>query len=428
MARRIRDQRLETGTARLKLSIDKKPYWLKIDRGTSLGYRRNNGGGTWVLRVSNGKGGHQTEKIGTADDYEDASLGRTLDFWTAYQKARELAPGARNIGNASGKLVTVREALAAYADSLRIRGGDRDNADRIRRHLPPNLGDKTVALLSVQDFTPWHAALAAAELTPASINRTNNGLRAMLNHAADLDDRITNAKVWTKALRTLPNATVARNTVLDEQTVRAVVSAAYADSEQFGLLIEVLAVTGTRISQAARLEVRDVQASRADARLMMPSSKKGGTARKITQRPVPIPAKLAVRLLASANGRPDDAPLLLKPDGSRWGKSNHAEAFARTVKAVAGQEAKQQGIDPGAVKLSGHTPREVTIYSLRHSSITRMLLGNVPIRVVAALHDTSVSMIEKTYAHLIADHSDALARRVLLEIGDNISPTPQSSS
>ena len=39
---------------------------------------------------------------------------------------------------------------------------------------------------------------------------------------------------------------------------------------------------------------------------------------------------------------------------------------------------------------------EVTMYALRHSSIVRMLLRNVPIRLVATLHNTSVAMIEKT--------------------------------
>jgi len=56
----------------------------------------------------------------------------------------------------------------------------------------------------------------------------------------------------------------------------------------------------------------------------------------------------------------------------------------------------------------------VTLYALRHSSIVRGLLGGVPIRVVAAQHDTSVPMLEKTYSAHITDHSDALARRALL--------------
>ena len=44
------------------------------------------------------------------------------------------------------------------------------------------------------------------------------------------------------------------------------------------------------------------------------------------------------------------------------------------------------------------------------------LLANVPIRVVAATHDTSVVMIERTYSAFIADHADAVARPALLEL------------
>ena len=57
----------------------------------------------------------------------------------------------------------------------------------------------------------------------------------------------------------------------------------------------------------------------------------------------------------------------------------------------------------------------MTIYALRHSAIVRELLANVPIRVVASTHDSSVLMIEKTYSRFISDHSDALSRRGLLE-------------
>jgi hypothetical protein len=38
------------------------------------------------------------------------------------------------------------------------------------------------------------------------------------------------------------------------------------------------------------------------------------------------------------------------------------------------------------------------MYALRHSSIVRMLLQNIPIRLVASLHNTSTTMIERTYS------------------------------
>ena len=38
-------------------------------------------------------------------------------------------------------------------------------------------------------------------------------------------------------------------------------------------------------------------------------------------------------------------------------------------------------------------------------------------RVVAVNHDTSITMIERTYSRYIGDHTDALARKALLDIG-----------
>jgi hypothetical protein len=48
------------------------------------------------------------------------------------------------------------------------------------------------------------------------------------------------------------------------------------------------------------------------------------------------------------------------------------------------------------------------------------LLANVPIRVVATLHDTSVKMIERSYSRHIAEHTDALARRALLDVSQPV--------
>ena len=55
------------------------------------------------------------------------------------------------------------------------------------------------------------------------------------------------------------------------------------------------------------------------------------------------------------------------------------------------------------------------MYALRHSSIVRMLLQNIPIRLVASLHNTSTTMIERTYSRFITEHTDDISRRALLQ-------------
>jgi len=197
-----------------------------------------------------------------------------------------------------------------------------------------------------------------------------------------------------------------------------VLSLAAADSErqehemvnstEFGLLVDVAAVTGARPSQIWRLKVQDLQADRSDPRLMMPTSRKGRGRKKVLQRPVPIPVGLARRLAVAAAKRPATAPLLVKPSGRPWSKSDHARPFARTVKVA--------GLDPD----------EVSIYALRHSNIVRQLLAGVPVRVVAVNHDTSIVMIERTYSRHIGDHADAIARAALLDTAEPIAGTVPS--
>jgi hypothetical protein len=54
-------------------------------------------------------------------------------------------------------------------------------------------------------------------------------------------------------------------------------------------------------------------------------------------------------------------------------------------------------------------PSDLVPYALRHSSIVRGLRANLPVRLVAALHDTSTAMIEAHYSAYIVTALDELA-------------------
>lgn len=396
MARSIRNSNLETRSARLALPIAKKPVFVRIGAKVGLGYRRNKTAGTWVARVADGGGGNWTKAIGLADDFEDADGARVLTYWQAQDKARSI--GRDDRGEAT-KPITLREAVDAYEADLNTRGGDVGNVTRLRANLPPGLADKVIALLGTSDLRRWRDALAK-KLAPATVNRTCTVLKAALNLAADNDERIASRRAWEIGLATIPDAEESRNVILPEPVVRQLIAEAQKQSAEFGLLIEVAAVTGGRYSQLAKIEVQDLQADREAPRLLMPSSKKGKGKKAVQHRPVPIPAGLAARLVETAKGRPASSPLLRKPSGEAWSKSDHARLFERAARAA------------------GQNPAEVTMYALRHSNIVRQILAGVPIRVVAVNHDTSVAMIERTYSRYIGDHADTLARGALLDLGE----------
>jgi integrase len=404
MARRRRSATLETRTARLKLAISKKPYTARVGRGVRVAYRRNETAGSWSVIAADGKGGNWMKGFARADDYEEANGETVLDFWQAQERARIIARGHKDPDANSGKPTTLGGALDSYEADLKARGGDAYNARRVRVHLPDTLANETVALLiSPRKFRHWRDGLKKKGLAASTVNRTCAAFQAALEHAAKLDLRITNQSAWRTGLAALPDAEQSRNVIIPDYAVLGIISAAYEESPQFGLLVEVGAVTGARVSQLARLEVGDVQGDRADPRLMMPSARKGKGSKRIERRPVPIPANVVTALNEASLGRSDEAPLLTRPDGAPWRHSDHRHRFAR------------------AVTRAGLNPSIVTIYALRHSSIVRQLLANTPIRVVAVQHDTSAVMIERTYSKYIADHSDALSRRALLDTSRPIS-------
>jgi hypothetical protein len=99
MARSVRNAGLETRTARLKLPVARKPVFIRIGPGLSLGYRRNQVAGTWVLRLADGKGGAATKAICTADDYEDSNGATVLDYWQAQERAKSVARNSDGSGS-----------------------------------------------------------------------------------------------------------------------------------------------------------------------------------------------------------------------------------------------------------------------------------------------------------------------------------------
>ena len=132
MARKLRSNRLENRTNRLKLPVQGKPHdFTAIERGLAVGYRRNRTDGTWVARRSN----DWTKAIGLADDYQEADGERVLTWFQAIDKARKLVHGDAK----ADKPPTVDDGLTDYEADLVATGGNPQNATSPRYHLPAAL-------------------------------------------------------------------------------------------------------------------------------------------------------------------------------------------------------------------------------------------------------------------------------------------------
>lgn len=74
---------LDTPELRAKLARRREPYWMPIQKGRSLGYRRGANGGTWIARWRDPNGRKRYRSLGEADDEGCPGL--------SYDDAEELA-------------------------------------------------------------------------------------------------------------------------------------------------------------------------------------------------------------------------------------------------------------------------------------------------------------------------------------------------
>jgi integrase len=419
MPTQLKNHLLQHASNRLALPVAAEPVWQRIGEGISLGYRRTTSSGRWCVRGTKGDGTYWKKAFADADDHQAANGATILDYWQAQDKAREVARGAPTAAAANAEQaqaqapITVAQALDGYLADLKARNGDVENILKVKRDLTPALANRLVGGLTARELRAFRDKLAkrkvvrrggttgTSTIKPATVNRNTAVFKAALSRAASLDRRITNAKEWEIGLAALAGGNVARNAIIADDDIRAIVDAAFIAVDlggfDLGCLAQVCAETGTRVSQATRLLVDDFRMG-AKPLLMLPVSKKGKGAKAISHHPTPISSALAQRLQARTRGK-KSTDLLLTNGALPWGKSGHNRAFAKAVKRAG---------------LSG-----VSIIAFRHSSIVRQLLASVPVRVVAVNHDTSVKMIETNYSKFIGSHTEDLTRAALVDLTAN---------
>jgi integrase len=408
----------DTPAKRFRLKPRKNPYWFGISGGRgglSLGFRRTvRGKGVWVAKIV--VDGRRIEECIGKPDGEGAVLG-ALTFPSAVEAA--LAWGKRQAASvatasemvAERKIPTVDLAVETYVALRKARAERSGSEGSLKLHVTNDQKFAVLKLgrLEAQSIIDWRERLPK-ELEPSSKNRILNDLRAALNAAATKYRRqlpahiLAEIKLGTKAeaIKSSP-----RRQLLTDEQVRAVVDAAFEvdPSGDFGRLVLLAARTGARFSQLANLLIIDFQLD--NIRLMMPSSRKGKNRQPGTRDAVPMDIDDMRRILPAIDGRDENEPLLL-----RWSyrKTGGPGNWTKDKRQAWRRADEIDELWAKTVALAG-IPADTVMYALRHSSIVRDLKQNLPVRVVAAVHDTSVEMIEKHYAAFIIDMTEDMVRK-----------------
>ncbi len=381
MARRIRDQNLESRDARSKLKASGKPYWRAIGLGLHLGYRKGERGGKWVVRRYLGKQSYQVETIAIADDLLDADGADVLTFWQAQEKAREIrAP--------KEKPYTVADAVALYVDHLQSRSSQYEVSRRLEAHVLTALGDRPVADLTADEIRKWHrdisiqpARMRTSPGKPQNYRETageegqrkrkvsaNNVLahfKAALNHAW-AERKVICDRSWQR-VKAFKGVALPRSLYLTVAECQRLINASEGD---FRVLVHAALETGARYMELARLRVADFNP---DSGTVHIRKSKAGKNRHV------ILTEEGHAFFASlAAGRAGSALLL----GKEWRPGLQARRME-----IACEKAK---IDPPA-----------PFHSLRHTWASLSTMNGTPLMVIARnLGHSDTRMVEKHYGHM----------------------------
>lgn len=177
MARAVRNAKIDSRSARARLSARREPYWTVISTGCALGYRRGASGGTWVARLRDETGKQHYEALGAADDARDPDNLTVFSFPQAQALARAFFERrSRELAGDMAPMIgpfVVADAIDRYAEYYDRRGGKEPDkiASVAKNYILDELGDIPVAKLTKGRIEKWLQGIASS---PARV-RTSPG-------------------------------------------------------------------------------------------------------------------------------------------------------------------------------------------------------------------------------------------------------------
>jgi integrase len=399
MAQRAKSSKLDTRSARAKLSQRREPYWCSLTGGLALGYRKGKTGGHWIAKHYRARHGRRYHAIGPADDKLDNGAVSFVDAQSAARDWLAELANPKPDQDPAGPYTVNRacdDYLAYLENEGRPESAIKDARYRIDAFIRPPLGAYEVAALQPEQLRRWRANLATVmprlrtkrlekqkhrdvaddRARKASANRILTVLKATLNHAFD-EKRVASNTAWGRRVKPFEDVETARVRFLQVEEARRLVKACDA---AFGNIVQAALQTGARYSELARLQVTDFDAS---AATVFVERSKGGKARHVRLSDEGVQFFRGVCLNRAGGDR-----MLCKDDGSAWLKSHQARPMV------------------DACKTAKITP-PIGFHGLRHTWASLLVKSGAPLHVVALnLGHVSkdgqpdVRMATRHYAHL----------------------------
>jgi integrase len=418
VARTVRNPKMDTRSARLKLMERREPYWTVVSAGCAIGYRRGTKGGTWVARLRDDEGKQHYEALGAADDARDADGLTCFTFAQAQDRARTFFDcKAREIAGHSEPQdgpYTVEAAIMDYLAARERRGSKGVRADRYAAaaRIIPELSKIELPKLTAKRIRDWHEGLAssarlvrtrqnaATQATRAfaaddvdavrrrrsTANRLLTVLKAALNHAFH-DGKASTDEAWRK-VKPFREADAAVIHYLSDAECKRLVNATQG---RFRVLVRGALVTGCRYGELIRMRVADFNASAGTVTVRL---SKAGKPRHVV-----LAGEGRALFEQLTAGRAPQNLIFRRDDDGPWGPSHQQRPLAE-ASAIA-------KLDPLA-----------TFHILRHTYASALAMKSVPMGVIAAqLGHSDTRMTEKHYAHLAPSYVADTIRAALPTMG-----------
>ncbi|WP_341476561.1 tyrosine-type recombinase/integrase [Sandarakinorhabdus cyanobacteriorum] len=371
-------------SVRQSLKPAKEPHWQRLHEGCFLGFRpsKRGGTGTWIARAYDPD--KQRYSLMSLGGYSDRPASEM--FVAAKREAEAFAEQVRAGGVRIQKIETVADACRTYA------ADKPEAAERFERFVYNDpIANVLISNLRRHHLDGWRQRLSA---TPARVGRRKNGevtsrtraqstvnrelvpLRAALRKAATLGKPGTD-RAWQEALVPTPGADGQRTLYLDREQRRRLLQHIPDEAQKF---FRALCLLPLRPGAMAALNVEDFTSGTNE---LLVTKDKNGRSRRIL-----LPPDTAKLFQELALGKAPGTPMFVRPNGKRWDRDSWKRPIALAARAAE--------LDEG-----------LTAYTLRHSTITDLVIDGLPLLTIAQASGTSVQMIEKHYGHL---RSDGLAK------------------